>query len=305
MGKGMMKSREFGDIFKKTRETRGITPEEAHRFSRIHPNVIRDIENGVLDRLGPIYTRSFVKKYAGFLELDMEDMLAKYDSIVSPVPDKTSQESLERPVIAKLVEERTLFEKTSKETFEKRRVPDVLRSHVMIICIALAAAVLFGFVFIESMWFGAPRKTTSIKEMVRPEKATKVKKKKAIVKPPKEPFKIDEPEKAAPPVVEKGFAKTETRRSATPLVLTLKASDKVWIQVFEGDKTVFVGTLESGGSKTIRSDKDLTVWTGKGEYLEFVINGSNLGKVVDGVKKDISVSGQGIKIGGKWVKRID
>ncbi len=72
---------EIGKIFIEARERRNLSPAEASRESRIHPDVITDIEGGTFDRLGKIYIKSFLKKYSEFLALDPEDILSKYKTI--------------------------------------------------------------------------------------------------------------------------------------------------------------------------------------------------------------------------------
>ncbi len=66
-----------------------------------------------------------------------------------------------------------------------------------------------------------------------------------------------------------------------------------------------MGTLHAGKAKKLESAAGtLTVWTGKGEFLEFNVNGKDLGRAADGVIRNIVVTKEGIKIGDKWVKRI-
>jgi len=315
----MTASRELGDIFKKTREVRGMTVEEAHRLSRIHPSVIRDIENGVFDRLGPVYTKSFIKKYAYFLKLDTEEILEKYSTIIGPVEiGKTQREGIDRPVIEKLVEEKTLFEKPSKETFGRIHFTREVKHGMALKFISLSMSVLFVFIFVVSMRFSLPGKKDSVPKYTKTSADVSTKKTAAIKKAPalsipESPAKTTDILPAAPkPEKEEKSGtlvsfgrKQEKSPKDIPLTLTLKARGTVWVQVFEGDRTVYVGELTDGETRTLQSDNELTVWTGKGEYLEFVVGGVDMGKVVDGVKKDIRVSKKGISVNGKWVKKIE
>jgi S1-C subfamily serine protease len=84
----------------------------------------------------------------------------------------------------------------------------------------------------------------------------------------------------------------------------LSAKGDVWVQVFSGGKTVFAETMSPGSSKALDSDGTLTVWTGKGENLEFSVNGRDLGVVVEGVVRNIVVSKDGVKLGDKWLERL-
>ncbi|MDD3089361.1 MAG: DUF4115 domain-containing protein, partial [Candidatus Omnitrophica bacterium] len=106
---------------------------------------------------------------------------------------------------------------------------------------------------------------------------------------------------------EKGFssgkAAGEDREIIEPGMISLKlrANGKVWVQVKKGDKNLYAGVMDKGDSGAWRSDVPLTVWTGKGENLVFVLNNRDLGVVAEGVVKNIKVSAEGIKIGAKTI----
>lgn|GEM_PF-2122167 len=323
-----MTARELGDIFKNTREKRGMTIDDVGRHSRMHPNVIRDLENGVFDRLGPVYTKGFIKKYAKLLELDQTDILKKYESAVRPSGETEEQDTLERPVIEKLVEEKILFRKPSKEgSRSSAGAASEVRSRLIMAVVIIIGTILFIFLFrfsIRLNMSGGKPKSPGCVEVppgvtVKKDKAASPKEEKPAVFRGTAPAPKSDPALPAEEKPETVKAKREedalvlSRRQARAkkdvdsdrLTLTLKARGMVWIQVFDDDRTVFVGTLKDGESATLKSENNLTVWTGKGENLEFVINGRDLGKAVDGVVRDIEVSRGGMKVNGKWIKRVD
>ena len=324
-----MTSRELGDIFRDAREKRGMTIEDVSQSTCIHLAVIRDIENGVFDRLGPIYTKSFVKKYAVFLELDLADILSKYDAVIKPEEEPKKVDRVERPDIEKLVEEKTLFRKPSKEmpSLSASDAHEKRSRLIMIFTIAIGT-ILFILMFTFSIRFKMFRVRANLskhvevapKMIARQDKNVSRKKEEkkisrgTVITPKVDPAPILKPAPESQPVkVEKkeesvlpfGLGRSKESVDNKQLILTLKARGLVWIQVFKGDRTVFVGTLKAGESRTLNADNDLTVWTGKGENLDFNINGRDLGKAADGVVRDIEVSRGGIKINNKWVKRVD
>ncbi|MFH1877681.1 MAG: RodZ domain-containing protein, partial [Candidatus Omnitrophota bacterium] len=89
-----------------------------------------------------------------------------------------------------------------------------------------------------------------------------------------------------------------------PFVFGLKAHGEVWVQVKDGEKNLYAGVLKDGESKTWKSDRLLTVWTGKGEMLDFYLNTRKIGNVANGVVKNIKVTSNGIKIGDEWAARF-
>ena len=102
--------------------------------------------------------------------------------------------------------------------------------------------------------------------------------------------------------------RTKAARKETPrkesVVLTLKARDEVWIQLKAGDKKIFDGFLKNGDSKTWEADGPITVWTGKADKLDFIVNRRNVGVVAAGVVKNIKVSSEGVQVGDTWSARI-
>ncbi|MFH1877311.1 MAG: helix-turn-helix domain-containing protein, partial [Candidatus Omnitrophota bacterium] len=80
--------REIGNLFKEAREKLGLSIPDAAAQSKIHHNVLEDIENGAYERLGKLYMKSFIKKYSFFLELDTNSIAAKFDSISAEIPAK-------------------------------------------------------------------------------------------------------------------------------------------------------------------------------------------------------------------------
>lgn len=261
----MTTSKEFGKIFRDAREKQKISIENVNLRSRIHSGVIKDIENGIYERLAETYTKSFIKKYAVFLGLDTEDILRKYESLHRKIPERgfLQQEDVGEKVI-------------------KQKIEDVKKVRIMAgretKFLALVAVALSAFFVIFAVLVGRTRtRPGQIGEVFNPAQ------KESSVQPGPE-MKI--PDNA-------------------PLVLTLGARGKTWVQVFEGGRKIFVGTLKKGDAKTFESQGALTVWTGKGENLYFTVNGHRIGKVADGVVKNIQVSKKGIRKGNKWVTRFD
>ena len=79
----MVTARELGRTFQDKREERKLSIDKVCKETRIHPNVVSDIERGIFDRLNKIYLTSFLKKYSNFLELDTEDILNQFENITT------------------------------------------------------------------------------------------------------------------------------------------------------------------------------------------------------------------------------
>lgn len=73
-------SRTLGDRLRAHREQIGASLAEAVHATSINLKYLTAIEESAYKRLpGDVYTRNFLKKYALFLKLDSEDVLAQYD----------------------------------------------------------------------------------------------------------------------------------------------------------------------------------------------------------------------------------
>lgn len=68
-----------GEILKKERENKKLTLEEAARSLDLSPKYLKILEMNAWERLpGQIYAKSFIKKYARFLELNDENLFNQY-----------------------------------------------------------------------------------------------------------------------------------------------------------------------------------------------------------------------------------
>jgi len=84
-----------GARLKKVREDKGISLEEAHRVTRMHPNVLEAIEKDKLEHvLGKAYVKAFLKKYADYLGLDGDEIMREYAR-------SQSEQDKEGPVLTK------------------------------------------------------------------------------------------------------------------------------------------------------------------------------------------------------------
>jgi len=246
-------SKEIGELFKEAREKRNLTVQEASRKSRIHFDVIIDIENGVFERLHKLYVKSFLKKYSKFLSIDTKKIEKQYESIFSKMPDTP---------VALVIGSEKEEEDFSTILFIKKNLRIILTIAISVIALSLLLILI---------------------SMIRSKTTAHIKQ--------TEPVVSSQIESRVIPV----------SNIKAPVALTLKASGEVWIQVTEGEHTLFAGILKKGESRTWKTEDALIVWTGKADMLNFTLNEHEIGKVAAGVVKNIKVSQQGIKIGNAWV----
>lgn len=271
---------DIGRTFVEARRNRGLSVEDISRTTRIHSRVIKDIEGGVLDRLGKPYIKGFLKKYSKALDLDEAEIIRKYEKAAASMPAKEF-----------VFEEEAPKDKSRLAGF----LPGMSMRDIQTTTAVLLAVII---VILASMLFGRIRAG-----VIRAREEKKVELLKSV---PVRPV-VKRPEKMAPPPVKevKKIVPILKKKPAAKVELTLRANDEVWMDVGNADGRLFVGTLKSGESVTFTSDDAVTVFSGKAGELDFTLNGHNLGTVATGVVKDIKVFPSGVKVGGAWVKRVE
>ncbi|MBD3426052.1 MAG: DUF4115 domain-containing protein [Candidatus Omnitrophica bacterium] len=288
----MVTPKEIGARFRQAREKIGISVEEASNRSRIHPNIITDIEKGVLDRLNKLYMRSFMKKYASFLGFDAKTEIEQFDLLFS---ENTKQEF----TIGGEKEEK-------KRTYPAPpKLPSVSKDQLMRLLVAVAAIALLVLMFVlvgmlrtkislmkQKRAQLLPKKTESTEQVSRMVEQT--------VADPEKTQKMTGNERNA-----NNFASRQRSSSEEGSVrLTLRSRGDAWIRVSHGGDVLFDGTLHDGDSKSWSAEGTINVWTGKAERLDFIVNDHKISKVAKGVVKNIKVSSEGIMVGDDWATRF-
>lgn len=86
----------FGDYLKRERELREISLEEIRDSTKINIRFLKALEANKFDLLpGKFFTRGIIRSYAGYIGLDVRDVLDKYDEIIltkSPSEEKRDEE---------------------------------------------------------------------------------------------------------------------------------------------------------------------------------------------------------------------
>jgi len=78
----------FGESLRREREMRGVTLEEIAESTKISTRLLRALEQEQFSDLpGGVFTRSFIRAYAGYLGLDAEHVLAEYRQAAQPASD--------------------------------------------------------------------------------------------------------------------------------------------------------------------------------------------------------------------------
>jgi cytoskeleton protein RodZ len=81
----------FGESLRREREMRGVSLEEISATTKINIRFLQALEAEDFAKIpGGLFTRSFLRAYAGYLGLDDETVLAEYQLVAPPAPEGIS-----------------------------------------------------------------------------------------------------------------------------------------------------------------------------------------------------------------------
>lgn len=260
-------------IGKKLREARTrkkITLDEAYECTRIHPDVLKALEQEEYEKiLNPTYIRSFLKGYASYLGLDADKIIEEYNKLKpQKVKYQRPQPPLEKSVKSDII--RQLLEWLSGNA--KLIIKWVI---ILIIGIVALKGVFIFTRYIKQRQIAKRSQTEQLKS--RP--ATKTTAKADSKKP-----QVQETSSKAI-VISKGEA----------LILALDATEDVWLRLKVDEKIIFENIMKKGTSESWKAENNFTIWTGKAQALQLTLNGNYLGPAGKGVVRDLVIDRKGIK----------
>jgi cytoskeletal protein RodZ len=264
----------IGTRLKKERLKQGLSFEEAHSDLKIHPNVLRELEEGeISDSLGDIYIKGFIRKYADYLGLQPDKVLGDHseDSVTNGAPDDSFLLDIEK-------------NKKLAPIAQKNRFEDTVLPIITLVTVIVAAflAVYAGYKFIER--FRRPPSPPA-KQSTSAAKPAKPKPKAAKARPA-----------AAKPAAQKPAQKPLLVPKGTPLTLKAVTRDKVWLSVTSDGKVIFQNTLAKGATRQWRADKELELWVGRGDALDLTLNDKHLGSPGVGRIRRVTINHEGMSI---------
>ena len=84
---------EIAELLKTQRENLGLSIDDIYQHTRINPEFIKVLEAGQFELLPVAYARLFLKTYAKELNLNIQDILSRFDRSVAPSRERVSVSS--------------------------------------------------------------------------------------------------------------------------------------------------------------------------------------------------------------------
>lgn len=279
MDKTELQRDEFFQELKRIRESKGLRLEEmAHRY-KLRPSFLESIESGSFEDLPePVYTKTFIKTYAGLLGVDAGPILARYAKYVEKTMPASPPEAPKEQV---------------REARTENAVFDRLGSmggRLGWAVFALVVIVILGiYVFQDSGERPVQVKTTAREAVKPPEKLPETPPVEAPQAPPVQPPEAapqQAPAQTAAPEQKKPEALAPAEKKETPppapsaagtLSLTIEATEAAWVQV-KADKTPAVQKLMQAGEKlTTEAKERITIDLGNAGGVQITFQGQSLG----------------------------
>ena len=279
MDKTELQRDEFSQELKRIRESKGLRLEEmAHRY-KLRPSFLESIESGSFEDLPePVYTKTFIKAYAGLLGVDAGPILARYAKYIEktmPAPPPEAPKEQAREARA----ENAVFDRLGS-----------MGGRLGWAVFALVVIVILGiYVFQDSGERPVQVKTTAREAVKPPEKLPETPPVEAPQAPPVQPPEAapqQTPAQTAAPEQKKPEASPPAEKKETPppapsaagaLSLTIEATEAAWVQV-KADKTPAVQKLMQAGEKlTTEAKERITVDLGNAGGVQITFQGQSLG----------------------------
>jgi cytoskeleton protein RodZ len=237
----------FGEHLKREREMRGVSLAEICGATRISMRFLQALENEEWAQLpGGVFNRGFVRSVARFLGLDEESVVAEYAQAIGEPSATTAEHKDQQP-------------------------QQPAKTHWAWLCIsALILVALVGAAWAGQRWYAARR----AERLAAAANA-------AAAVPPSIPTPADAPASSDPlavPGASQGEAPAAADAAATPgaspgLHLKVAASTNTALTVEADGKTIFVGSLLAGWSRTFDAQDTFDVETQDAGSLLLELNG--------------------------------
>lgn len=130
--------KEIGEKLKETRESIGISIEEASEDLKMRPSQIENIEDGNMDAFKDLFSlKYFIRDYSKYLGLDYEDMIDEYNEYLFDYTSKLSLNDIKKATkkVNKKEQRRSIASPYTLEQ-KKFRFPPVL-IYIITVCTLL------------------------------------------------------------------------------------------------------------------------------------------------------------------------
>ncbi len=279
----------IGDTLRRERQRRNLELSEISGELKISTRFLEAIESDDLAKLpGGVFTKSFVRQYAGFLGLDAEELVAEVSRVIDPKPEVVPAPNEHKPEV-KGIEVGKLEENWQSVHHRNTPLPSWIRAGVLLIALMLVCSGVYYWTEQRSHRavlahetspppIPVAQTTTPVSEPPAPSAA-----------PTEIPAAV--PAALAPAAEDPAAKPTTTTAAATPVVpvtppipnatvrVGLTADEEVWVRADVNGKMQFSTTLQPHESRNIDTDGEVVLRLGNAGGVTITLNGKPVGAV--------------------------
>ena len=270
-----MNAATIGDSLKEARAKKSLTLDEVHAKIKVHPRVLQLLEEGKFDKLpSPLFTKSFLRSYADFLEVNAEEVLSAYEN------DGEAKKNPEQAFFIKSIDEK------QEETFAHK---NTLRVALLVAALVVAALAVSLATKPVSGLAQKIRGWASPSKLHGPARTAAGKK----TAPEAGKKELKNPEEWVRSLAQGNFPKISKK---IPLELRLRALDNVWVRVTSDGKVLYQGILGRNAVQTWTAQETLELWTGNAANMFLSVNRYSLGSPGHGMIRRMIITREGLSI---------
>jgi len=269
-----------GAKLKKIRQEKGLSIEEVQKKTKIHPNILKAIEEDNFINLSPVYVKGFLKIYCKYLGIDPSQFIVEYSELERTSVDQAAGQGKSR-VFSRSASVKLASDKSS------RLWNTVIKIILLMVLVFLAAAAGI-FTYRKAADFIKSKTTVSGKDILKKAEKTARVAEKPVKKPPKTPVS---PAKHAAVV-------TQKVKTGIPIRLGIRAKEDCWVKLSMDGKVVFQSILKKGRSESWQAKREIGLSLGNAGGVELEVNGTLIpavGRKGQSVK-NIVINEEGLKV---------
>ncbi|MCS7178750.1 MAG: DUF4115 domain-containing protein [Anaerolineae bacterium] len=245
------------------REARGLSLQEVEAATRIRARYLEALETGQYNVMpgGEAQVRGFLRRYATFLNIPPEEIIALYDREHQrePAPSAPPPARPGAPWGPRMASTRQPVQRPRPETAGRQP-----RMVVLLSLIALIGAIALGGTWLMThpgRFFSGSRATPTV----------------GAFRPPAFPSPMATAPLASPTPVPTPAPPPTFPVSTDAVTVTLEAREHVWVRVTVDGFTAFEGMLSPDNPRTWIGQEMVVVETGNGAGVVAVVNGQSQG----------------------------
>jgi cytoskeletal protein RodZ len=241
-----------GTRLKKLRLEKGLSLEEMHKKTKIHPNILKAIEEDSLINFSPIYIKGFIKIYCQELNVDPKDYLSDYK-------DQHKANVIPRQLSKTQVNHQVDILRNISFKFRLPRIP--IKIVVIILIVLITSSLLFKLGKLVAVKYSLHLKKAKLENMAVSGTEKKELKKQDIDLPPKK-MSSKEQRGEISPLASNSFS----------LRLGISAKEDCSLHLKADGKIVFWGILKKGKSESWQAKNKIELSLGNAAAVVMEIN---------------------------------